>query len=66
MVKLCRLWKSYTNQLEEILQYDKSSKSSSIVKVDAVRIDSEEASQNSQIKIDECNIADDDIVIVEI
>lgn len=64
MIYNIRLWKSVTNNLEEISNYDKKYKNSSIVKVDAMPLNVAEGSLKEFIE--DANIADDDIILVEV
>lgn len=60
-----RLWKSLINNVEEIQQnVDKKYKNYTHVKIDAVPLNITETDKNKAIE--DANIADDDIVIVEI
>ena len=57
-VKKVKLWKHLTNNLNEIAELEKKHKNYTTVKVDAVQLQNE--------KIDDMEIAPDDILIIEL
>lgn len=61
MLNQFRLWKSLTNNLDDIAQMDDLYKTKTQLKVDALLLQT-----NSDLKIEDANIADDDIILVEI
>lgn len=63
MLVFLRLWKSLTNNINEIAGYDSKYKNASEIKVDALPLNISQL--NNKLKIEEMNIADDDIIIVE-
>ena len=64
MIKDCRLWKSLSNDVDEILSYDNKYKNYTHVKIDANPLNC--TAELSAMKLEEANIADGDIVIVEL
>lgn len=64
MISFLRLWKSLTNNVNEIAGYDSRYKNASEIKVDALPLNISQL--NNKLQIDEMNIADDDIIIVEL
>ena len=64
MITEIRLWKSLTNNVDEIkTNVDKKYKNYTAVKIDANPLNISEEDKNKTIE--DANIADDDIVIVE-
>ena len=60
-----RIWKSLTNNQKEIEEYDKKYKNNfTSIKIDALLLNLNE--KNNAEYIEDANIADDDILIVEV
>lgn len=64
MVTKMRLWRSLTNQLEEIKEYDKKYKNFTSAKIDAVCLNVNEAEKNKLIE--DMSVAEEDFIIVEL
>jgi hypothetical protein len=63
MVGKLRIWKSLTNNIEEIIELDKKVKNYTAVKIDALPLNITEESKGQLIE--DADIADDDILIIE-
>jgi maltose-binding protein MalE len=63
IITTVRLWKSLTNNMDDIMEVDKKFKNSTSIKVNATILNL----TDSELKkfIEEINIADEDIIIVE-
>jgi hypothetical protein len=63
IITATRLWKSLTNNMDDIMEVDKKFKNSTSIKVNAVILN---LTENDLKKfIEEVNIADEDIMLVE-
>jgi ubiquitin C-terminal hydrolase len=63
MVCYIKLWKSTTNNLEEINDYDKKYKNYTSIKVDAVLLNGD---NRLKTKVEDANLAEEDIIMVEL
>jgi hypothetical protein len=61
IISQMKLWKSLTNSMDELQSIDKKYKNSSQIKIDALLLN-----QTTTTKIEEANIAEDDIIVVEV
>ena len=63
LITKCRLWKSLTNQLNEIKDLDKKYKNYTSVKIDGICLNVHEQDRNKLIE--DLDLAEEDIIIVE-